>query len=108
MPEPSMNISENSNVAIPLRNLISLLVAVASAVWGYSVLESRITNLETRALTSEDDILRLEQANRDAATGIDPWATDVQQTTRLDRLEKDVQRIEALYLQAAQSCQEVR
>jgi hypothetical protein len=103
-----MNISENSNVAIPLRNLISLLVAVASAVWGYSVLESRITNLETRALTSEDDILRLEQANRDAATGIDPWATDVQQTTRLDRLEKDVQRIEALYLQAAQSCQEVR
>ena len=101
-----MKISEESSISIPLRNLISLLGAVASAVWGYSVLESRITTLETRAQTSEDDIVRLEQADRDAATGVDPWATDVQQTTRIDRAEKDIQRIEELYLQAAQTSAE--
>jgi len=94
-----VSVSEDSQVAIPLRNLISLLAAVASAVWGYSVLEGRITTLETRAQSADEDILRLEQSNRDAATGVDPWATDVQQTTRIDRAEKDVQRIEELYLQ---------
>ena len=94
-----VSVSEDSQVAIPLRNLISLLAAVASAVWGYSILEGRITTLETRAQSADEDILRLEQSNRDAATGVDPWATDVQQTTRIDRAEKDVQRIEELYLQ---------
>jgi hypothetical protein len=98
-PRP-ISVSEESSIAIPLRNLISLLAAVAGAVWGYSELEGRITTLETRAHTADADITRLEQANRDAATGVDPWATDVQQTTRIERLEKDVQRIEELYLQS--------
>ena len=100
--QPHIAVSEESSIAIPLRNLISLLAAVATAVWGYSELEGRITTLETRAQTAEDDIARLEQANRDAATGVDPWATDVQQTTRIDRAEKDIQRIEELYLQTYQ------
>lgn len=99
---PHITVSEESSIAIPLRNLISLLAAVATAVWGYSELEGRITTLETRAQTAADDIARLAQANRDAATGIDPWATDVQQTTRIDRAEKDIQRIEELYLQTYQ------
>ena len=106
MSDQPMKISEESSISIPLRNLISLLGAVASAVWGYSALESRITTLETRAQTAEDDIVRLEHANRDAATGVDPWATDVQQTTRIDRAEKDIQRIEEFYLQAAQTSAE--
>jgi hypothetical protein len=101
-----MSVSDDSSIAIPLRNLVSLLAAVASAVWGYSALESRITTLESRAQTSASDIERLEQANRDAATGVDPWATDVQQSTRIERAEKDIQRIEELYLQATQSCQQ--
>lgn len=106
MSDKPVSISEDSSVAIPLRNLISLLCAVAAAVWGYSALEGRITTLETRAQAAEEDIVRLEQANRDAATGIDPWATDVAQSTRIERAEKDIQRIEELYLQEVQSCTE--
>lgn len=98
-PRP-LSVSEDSAISIPLRNLVSLLAAVASAVWGYSALEGRITALESRSQTSKSDIERLEQANRDAATGVDPWATDVQQTTRIDRAEADIKRIEELYLQS--------
>ena len=98
--EKPITVSEESSIAIPLRNLISLLAAVATAVWGYSELEGRIGALESGAVMVEKDIEELQQANRDAATGIDPWATDVQQTTRIDRAEKDIQRIEELYLQA--------
>jgi hypothetical protein len=97
-------VSEDSAIAIPLRNLVSLLGAVATAVWGYSELEGRITTLETRAQTSENDIARLEQANRDAATGVDPWATDVEQSTRISRVEADVHRIEELYLERQKEC----
>ena len=102
-PRP-ISVSEDSAVAIPLRNLISLLGAVATAVWGYSVLEGRINTLESSLVMVEKDITELQQANRDAATGVDPWATDVQQTTRIERVEKDVQRIEELYLQSRKEC----
>jgi hypothetical protein len=93
-------VSDDSSVSIPLRNLISLLAAVASAVWGYSALEGRIGTLESSAVMTQKDIEDLQQANRDAATGVDPWATDVEQTTRIERAEKDIQRIEELYLQS--------
>jgi len=98
-PKP-LTVSEESSIVIPLRNLISLLGAVAAAVWGYSELEGRIGTLESGAVMVQQDIEELQQANRDAATGIDPWATDVQQTTRIERAEKDIQRIEELYLQS--------
>lgn len=93
-------VSDDSAIAIPLRNLLSLLGAVAAAVWGYSELEGRITTLETRTQMIEEDVGRMEQGTRDAATGVDPWATDVEQTTRIDRAESDIKRIEELYLQA--------
>ena len=98
-PKP-IAVSEESSIAIPLRNLISLLGAVATAVWGYSELEGRIGTLESGAVMVHQDIEELQQANRDAATGIDPWATDVQQTTRIERAEADIKRIEELYLQS--------
>ena len=97
-------VSEESNIAIPLRNLISLLGAVAAAVWGYSVLEGRINTLESSLVMVEKDIEELQQANRDAATGVDPWATDVQQTTRIERAEADIKRMEELYLQSRREC----
>ena len=99
MGEP-VSVSEDSAISIPLRNLISLLGAVAAAVWGYSELEGRIGTLEGGAVMVEKDIEELQQANRDAATGVDPWATDVQQTTRIERAEADIKRIEELYLQS--------
>jgi len=102
-PKP-IAVSEESSIAIPLRNLLSLLGAVAAAVWGYSELEGRIGTLESGAVMVQQDIEELQQANRDAATGIDPWATDVQQSTRIERAEKDIQRIEELYLQSRKEC----
>jgi len=98
-PRP-ISVSDESAIAIPLRNLLSLLGAVATVVWGYSELEGRITTLETRVQIIEEDVGRMEQGTRDAATGVDPWATDVEQTTRIDRAESDIKRIEELYLQS--------
>jgi hypothetical protein len=95
-----LSVSEDSAISIPLRNLISLLGAVGAAVWGYSELNGRIAALENENMMTKQAITDLQQANRDAATGADPWATDVQQTTRIDRAEQDIKRIEELYLQS--------
>lgn len=41
-----MEVNDNSNLTIPLRNLISLLIGTAIAVLGYAELNGRITTLE--------------------------------------------------------------
>ena len=41
-----MEVSDNTNLTIPLRNLVGLLFATAVAVLGYSELNSRLTTLE--------------------------------------------------------------
>lgn len=41
-----MEVNDNSNLTIPLRNLISLLIGTAVAVLGYAELNSRVTSLE--------------------------------------------------------------
>jgi hypothetical protein len=41
-----MEVNDNSNLTIPLRNLISLLIGTAVAVLGYAELNGRITSLE--------------------------------------------------------------
>ena len=99
MSDEPIKVSEDSSINIPLRNLISLLGAVATAVWGYSVLDNRITTLENDTRSLNAPVQRLEPSNRDAATGLDPWATDVEQSTRIQRVESDVKRIEELYLE---------
>ena len=99
MSDEPIKVSEDSSINIPLRNLISLLGAVATAVWGYSVLDNRITTLENETRSLNEQTERLEKSNRDAATGLDPWATDVEQSTRIQRVESDVKRIEELYLE---------
>ncbi len=60
-----MKISDNTSIAMPMRNLISIVVAVAFGVWAYFGVVSRLVTLETantiinKDLDSEVD--RLEE-----------------------------------------------
>ena len=42
-----MKVSENSNIQLPLRNLISIIIAVAIAVWAYFGIIERLNTIET-------------------------------------------------------------
>ena len=42
-----MKISDNTSIAMPMRNLISIVVAVAVGVWAYFGIVERINVLET-------------------------------------------------------------
>ena len=47
--EESFNVSSTTKIGMPLRNLVAFIVSVAAGVMGYTQLENRIGELETRA-----------------------------------------------------------
>ena len=52
-----MKINENTNIGLPLRNLISLVIAVAMGAWfAFGVIE-RLNRLETKNQLFEKDLL---------------------------------------------------
>jgi|TARA_R110000751_G_scaffold21609_1_gene61867 hypothetical protein len=52
-----MKISENTNIGLPLRNLIGLLIAIVTGAWfAFGVIE-RLNKLETKNQLFEKDLL---------------------------------------------------
>ena len=52
-----MKVSDQTSIALPLRNLIAIISAVAIGVWGYFGLVERVNNLETKNQLFEKDLL---------------------------------------------------
>ena len=53
-----MKISESTHISMPVRNLISIVAAVAVGVWAYFGIIERINNLETSKQLMEADLLK--------------------------------------------------
>ncbi len=54
-----MKVSDSTSISMPMRNLLSILVAVAIGVWAYFGVIERLNNIETQQTLIEKD---LEQA----------------------------------------------
>ena len=57
-----MKISANTSISMPMRNLLSIVAAVAVGVWAYFGVIERLNNLETKAQLSEKDLNQAEEA----------------------------------------------
>ena len=53
-----MKISDNTSIAMPMRNLISIVVAVAVGVWAYFGIVERLNRLETSEQLMKNDLLK--------------------------------------------------
>ena len=51
-----VDISDNTSISMPMRNLISIVAAVAVGVWAYFGVLERITMLETKSTLAEKDL----------------------------------------------------
>ena len=51
-----MKISDNTSISMPMRNLLSIIGAIAVGVWAYFGVLERITMLETTSKLSEKDM----------------------------------------------------
>ena len=52
-----MKISENTSVALPIRNLLAIVGAVALGVWAYFGIIERLNSLETADKLQQQDLL---------------------------------------------------
>jgi len=56
MSKDEFRVSDQTSISMPMRNLISIVAAVAVGVWAYFGVLERITMLETKSALAEKDL----------------------------------------------------
>lgn len=93
--ERSFNLNDDSNVTIPLRNLLAIIFATAVAVMGYFNVTARIAMLERdRAVDASDIELNSEFRIRWPRGELGSLPDDAEQNIRLDFIERRMEQID--------------
>ncbi|ADD94326.1 hypothetical protein [uncultured phage MedDCM-OCT-S04-C890] len=58
-----MKVSENTSVAMPIKNMVGIIVAVAMGIFAYTEVTARLTSLETSRELMNSDLLKKDRAN---------------------------------------------
>ena len=61
MSKNRLDISDKTAISMPMRNLISIVAAVAVGVWAYFGVLERITMLETKSTLAEKDLQQAQE-----------------------------------------------
>ena len=79
-----MKINENTSVAMPIKNMIGIVIAVAMGIFAYTEITARLTSLETSRELFQADLLKKSEQ----------LPTDQEQFMLLEDLYKTVEKIE--------------
>lgn len=79
-----MKISDNTNISLPVRNLLALCAAVAIGIFAYTEITARITSLETSRELHQADLLKKSEQ----------LPTDQEQFMLLEHLASQVESIQ--------------
>ena len=79
-----MKISENTNISLPVRNLLALCAAVAIGIFSYTSIQERITSLETSRELHQADLLKKSEQ----------LPTDQEQFMLLEHIASQVESIQ--------------
>ena len=79
-----MKVSDKTSVSMPIKNMIGIIVAVASGIFAYTELTARLTSLETSRELFEADLLKKSHQ----------LPVDQEQFMLLEDLYKTVEKIE--------------
>ena len=78
-----MKVSENTSVAMPIKNMIGIVIGIAMGIFAYTELTARLTSLETSRELFENDLLKKSQQ----------VPTDQEQYMLLESVFKDVEKL---------------
>ena len=78
-----MKVSENTSVAMPIKNMVGIIVAVAMGVFAYTEVTSRLTSLETSRELFQADLLKKSEQK----------PTDQEQFMLIESLCGDVEKL---------------
>ena len=79
-----MKVSEKTNVSMPIKNMIGIVVAVAMGVFAYTEVTARLTSLETSRELFQADLLKKSEQ----------LPTDQEQYMLLEALFSDVEKLQ--------------
>ena len=79
-----MKISEQTTIGMPIKNMVSIMAAVAVGVWGYFELTARLTSLETSRELFQADLLKKSEQ----------LPTDQEQFMLVEDLYKTTEKLE--------------
>jgi L-cysteine desulfidase len=79
-----MKVSENTSVAMPIKNMIGIIVTVAMGIFAYTEITSRLTSLETSRELFQADLLKKSEQ----------LPTDQEQFMLLEDLYKTTEKLE--------------
>ena len=80
-----MKINENTNISLPVRNLLFLCAAIAAGIFAYTEITARITSLETSRELHQSDLLKKSEQ----------LPTDQEQFMLLEHIASQVENIQA-------------
>ena len=78
-----MKVSENTSVAMPIKNMVGIIIAVAMGVFAYTEVTARLTSLETSRELFQADLLKKSEQ----------LPTDQEQYMLLESVFKDVEKL---------------
>jgi len=78
-----MKVSEKTNVSMPIKNMIGIVVAVAMGVFAYTEVTARLTSLETSRELFQADLLKKSEQK----------PTDQEQFMLIEQLYSDVEKL---------------
>jgi len=93
--EDSLNLSSNTRVGMPIRNLAFIVSVAAGAVVGYTQLEGRIGDLETAYKLSSSDLVAVTKWSDELQRGELSTAATQELFLLLEMTSKQVQTLEA-------------
>ena len=83
-----MKVSENTNVSLPIRNLLAIVAAVAVGVWAYFGVVERLNKLETADhLFSADLLKKAEQEPKN----LEMYMLIEHLATQIESIEKEIE-----------------
>ena len=87
-------LNENSEVALPLRNIVSMIVVVAVATWGYFGIVERLNQIETNQKLMHNDVIKNTEFRIKWPRGeMGALPDDAKQDLRIEYLQKDVDKL---------------
>tara|TARA_R110000744_G_scaffold1263_5_gene4434 strand:- start:1939 stop:2304 length:366 start_codon:yes stop_codon:yes gene_type:complete len=78
-----MKLNEQTNIAMPIKNMIGILVAVSMGIFAYTEITSRLTSLETSRELFQADLLKKSEQK----------PTDQEQFMLIESLFEDVEKL---------------
>tara|TARA_B100000965_G_scaffold127665_1_gene106228 strand:- start:288 stop:623 length:336 start_codon:yes stop_codon:yes gene_type:complete len=83
-----MKVNDNTQISLPIRNLVAIIGAVAVGVWAYFGVEERLNRLETADTLFQADLLKKAEQE---PKNLEMYMLIEHLSTQIESIEKEIE-----------------